>query len=356
MNQKTKERKIYIDFLKIIAIFLVLFNHTNDNGFVLFTVKQNSPFFLVYLFIAIFTKIAVPLFFMTSGAVMIGKNEPIKDIIKKRVLKYLFILVICSMLQYLYSCYIAYPKPFSFLTFITRLYTSQLAGAYWYLYAYLAYLFMLPLLRRLGQAMKEKEFLWMLLMFACINVLPIIDFLLWKGSNYHNGQFSFFININYVFYPLMGYYIDQVVSEKIQSWKTMLILVCVSIISIVICSYMTIYRCNLIGEWKESSCQTFFGTLIFAPTITVFFMVKMIFIKHKPGEKVSNYISAIGGTTFGIFLFEEIYRRETKGILSILEPYIKTFPACLAWIFTAFCVGIIVTLILKKIPGVKKYI
>ena len=32
-------RRVYIDFLKVIAIYMVLFNHTGVSGFVLFIVR-----------------------------------------------------------------------------------------------------------------------------------------------------------------------------------------------------------------------------------------------------------------------------------------------------------------------------
>ena len=77
MNEKVNckpKRKIYLDFLRIIAIFMVLFNHTGTSGFVLFTVTQRSALYPFYLFNAILIKIAVPLFFMISGVLLLGKN------------------------------------------------------------------------------------------------------------------------------------------------------------------------------------------------------------------------------------------------------------------------------------------
>lgn len=56
------KRKVYIDFIKIAAIYLVLYNHTGEYGFVLFTERQTSPFFWFYLFVSIFVKMGVPLF------------------------------------------------------------------------------------------------------------------------------------------------------------------------------------------------------------------------------------------------------------------------------------------------------
>lgn len=44
------------------------------------------------------------------------------------------------------------------------MYTSNHAGALWYLYAYLAYLLMLPFMRRLAKYMTNKEYMWMFAM------------------------------------------------------------------------------------------------------------------------------------------------------------------------------------------------
>ena len=40
-----KNRKVYIDFLKIVSIYLILFNHTSILGSTIFIVRQESPFF-----------------------------------------------------------------------------------------------------------------------------------------------------------------------------------------------------------------------------------------------------------------------------------------------------------------------
>jgi len=44
-NTNYTSRKTYIDFLRIIAIAMVLFNHTAYTGYTLFAEKQQSPFY-----------------------------------------------------------------------------------------------------------------------------------------------------------------------------------------------------------------------------------------------------------------------------------------------------------------------
>lgn len=354
-NEERNPRKIYMDFLRIIAIYMVLFNHTKTNGFVLFTVRQNSPFFWLYLFNAIFIKIAVPLFFMISGALLIEKEESIKQLIVNRFLKYLIVLVVCSVVQYFYTCHINH-SALSFSDFFTELYTGSITVAYWYLYAYLAFLLMLPLLRCFGRTMTDKHFLWMFIMYGFFKSLSIVEFLIWQGSKTHNGSFSFFVTTNYVFYPLMGYYIDRIMKNRLFNRKTLVLLTITSIGAISICCFMTQYKCSIIGEWEEDTCQTFFNTLIFLPAITVFFAAKMWFMNHRPKERICRLIELIGGTTFGIFLFENIFRRVTIPIFRSLEPMIKTLPACWVRIFAACLLGSVITLLLKQIPGVKRFL
>lgn len=70
--------------LRIITIALVLFNHTETNGFQLYAITSNIYLYL-YIFLTIFCKIAVTIFFMISGGVILGKEESLKDLYKKRV-------------------------------------------------------------------------------------------------------------------------------------------------------------------------------------------------------------------------------------------------------------------------------
>ena len=49
-NIQKARRLQHLDFLRIIAIFMVLFNHTGTNGFVLFTIARESYLYGFYLF------------------------------------------------------------------------------------------------------------------------------------------------------------------------------------------------------------------------------------------------------------------------------------------------------------------
>lgn len=110
------KRKTYIDFLRLIAIYMVLFNHTGMRGFILYTVAKNSVLYPLYFFNTIFIKIAVPLFFLITGALLLDREESIKKIIQNRFLKYAIVLLVSSVIAYIYYDL----KDLSLTTFIKK--------------------------------------------------------------------------------------------------------------------------------------------------------------------------------------------------------------------------------------------
>ena len=96
------KRKIHIDFIKILAILLVIFIHTGNEGFLAYQ-KQSNLFIQIFqLFLTSFCKIAVPLYFMCSGALLLGKEESIQKLWKKRVLKYIIITIVFTLFYYIF--------------------------------------------------------------------------------------------------------------------------------------------------------------------------------------------------------------------------------------------------------------
>ena len=350
---KTKRRKVYLEFLKIVAIYMVRFNHTGTRGFDLFTLAQGSVLYPFYLFNSIFIKIAVPLFLMASGAVLLGKEESFQRILTVRFLRFAIVLLVASVTDYCYVCLLHSPQEMSLSYFFQHLYCRE-HSTLWYLYLFLAYILMLPFLRCLAKAMSEKEYVWMFLMYGAMQFLSIIDFLLFQGAWVHNEHFSFFITTSYVFYPLMGYFFDQKLEEKYFSGRILLLMALLSFMAIGICCIMTHYEYTLVGGWN--GLERFFNTPIFIPSVTAFYGAKYWFQKHSLSNRVSSLIITLGSTTFGLYLIEHICRNETAKVHTYLEPYIHTLPACWVWIAAACCLGMTVIYFIKKIPGVKRFI
>lgn len=62
-----------------------------------------------------------------------------------------------------------------------------------------------------------------------------------------------------------------------------------------------------------------------------------------------NAICTIGLCTFGVYLFERIWRHATAFIFSMANRHLPTMIACLIWIATAVCLGVLSTFLLKRV-------
>ncbi|MDO4620166.1 MAG: acyltransferase family protein, partial [Lachnospiraceae bacterium] len=181
----SKQHYIYIDFLRIFAIFWVMFNHTNTRGFFLFSITDHPAKQLVYLFISIFCKFAVPVFFMISGSLLLPKSESLETIFRKRILRFVMILFVIILLYWLYNKY-RWGNPLEISDIFKQLYTGKGPGQLWYLYSYIAILLMLPFLKYLAESMRGSDYLYLAFMFVLFTgILPVIDYLLFKGESSH---------------------------------------------------------------------------------------------------------------------------------------------------------------------------
>lgn len=356
LSSKTDKpyRLLHLDFLRIISIFLVVFNHTNTKGYLLFTQAQQSPLYWGYLFFSVFDKVAVPLFFMISGALLLGKKETFTYIVRYRFWRFFLVLIIFSFVQYCFQIEFD-PTRFSLYNFFSGVYSTQYATAYWYLYAYLGYIIMLPILRKFVQTIDDQTILYFIAVFILIKfILPSFSLFVWQDKVKINSSFNVGVLNDSIFYPIIGYFLEHKLSSKYFTKKTLYILSCISIFAIIITCLTTTYSCTLSNDWTSNHAEKFHKMLIVLPTITLYLVSKYFFCNRPLSEKTSSMLKLLGGTTFGIMLIENLLRELTEPLFWILYPYFRTFLSCCIWV-TAVCIlGGLITLILKRIPVLKK--
>lgn len=356
-NHATK--KGYLEALRIIGIYLVIFNHTGKEGFFLFSIRQQSSFYWIYMFLSILCKIAVPIFWMISGSLLLTKEETISEVLKKRELRFLIVLILFSFIQYLYGIYIK-EYSWSFFVFIKALVTTNMAAAYWYLYSFAALILMIPFLRKTAINMSNNEYIYLItLNIIFLGILPIIWFLYDKGNSSIEENFSPLIATSgYIVYPLVGYFIEHRVKQQYYNRKISCLLLISSIICIGISCIMTQYHANIKGILEEHTSQTFYNLLLLIPSITMFYLVKYFFTHIPIPEWINKLIILIGSTTFGIMLLENIIREQTLIYFFNIRHalHIPYMLACLIWVMCIFFIGMLITIVLKKIPLLKKLI
>lgn len=342
IESKTKRNLLHIEFLRILCIFLVLFNHTGDNGFFLFSVSQQSKLYWVYMFLSIACKVAAPIFYMISGALLLGKNESLKSLYVNRVLKWILVLILSSAVYRVYDCYY-YGADASITQFLLDVYQAYISRALWYLYSYIAILVMLPLLRRLAQSMHQREYIYLAVCQFVINgVIPIVQFYFSKGTVFLNGYFYTPLFTDCIFYFLMGYYFEKILDEKYYTLNNLIILSIGSFVCIIISCLMTQYNAELTGVLTESTSQLFHGSLIALPSFTTYFGAKLFFMKAKVSNPMQKFIQFAGGTTMEIYLFERILMERFEFVFDYLQPIIHIFPATIVYLLVCLFSGIII--------------
>ena len=183
MKTCTAKREIYIDVLRITACLLVIFNHTNERGFRLYGADElHSLKFVVDLFLAVMCKCAVPVFFMISGMMLISRTETIKETYR-RIPRILVDLVLFQLLYFrtdALSSGAAYSLRDMALSLIQKNYWHL-----WYLYAYIAFLITLPIVRKLVTGLDVRISVYMLAVAVFVKgFIPVIEYIFLGGGEY----------------------------------------------------------------------------------------------------------------------------------------------------------------------------
>ena len=334
-----KNKVIYLEILRILACFLVIINHTI--GYIEVS-SQIGIMFKYMLFM--FAKIAVPIFFMISGYLLLRKDYSYKDIFTKKIPRILVPLIVCSLYYYLKSV-----DKFSLFEFCKSIVMQPQITAYWYLYSLIALYLITPFLRKMIVNFKDKDFIIfgsIILVFQGVIPLGRLLFDINVAGYFTNNLFS-----TYIGYYVIGYYLGNKELNK----KSFII----SIISFILMyAFSIVYlmiEYNKTGLYKLPLDNVSYITTVI-PSLAIFVLCKYLFSKDV-NSLVGDMIQKVGSATFGIYLFHLImtnflYRISIFRSIISFNGFLGLF--CLDG--AAFVILTIIVLILKKIPIIKNYL
>lgn len=346
-------KKVYIEYMRIIAIALVIFNHLP--GYSLYGISGGVKQYF-YMFLTMLTRINVPLFFMISGALLLKKQEDFKYIIKNRIPRYFIVILLFESGYYLIFNY-KNLRTISIIEFGRELIQGNIMGlnSYWFLYSYIGLLFMLPFLQRVAKGFNRSEF-WVLvgLHFIFSTFLPIANlYLTQRNVNpiVVSGHFSVpLATTKAFFYPLLGYYLDNKVEiEKIHVAR-LSVVAFLGINLSILCTYWE----GKTGEYTQNYVQLFdYVTAIVSFILIKYFVTKVPLMSE---GKMAEIICRLGPLTFGVYLLDPYLK--LVGIWdkfeTFAEPIMPTLAVSVFWVIISMCMGGIITYVLKKAPVLKK--
>lgn len=337
---------------------LVVFNHSRGYQLYMFSSGSKQIF---YMILTMLTRINTPIFFMISGALLLGKNEDYKTVLQKRVKRFVIVIFIFSTLYHL--TYLAVTRSlnsFSIKQWLVNVFNGDILFSYWYLYAYLGLLIMLPFLQKIAQKMNTQEFAVLLILrFFIFSFIPIINILFHKleiGTLTIKSNFSVpLISVNAFFFSLIGYYLENNVNVSVLKKKQCYAMAVLMFLGITLSCLCTYHEGWTTGQYTENYVQLF----DYISTICVFLLVKVFVTRTQDqiGPAVKAAVCMAGSLTFGIYLLEPClkiifyYKFENWA-----EPLFPTLFVSLSWCIISMIMGGLITLGLKQLPLIKKLI
>lgn len=339
------KRQVYFDVLRIIAILCVLFNHSGESGYFIFTLTDKIPLQIISIFVSSLSKMGVPLFFMISGALLLGKEESLKDLYLKRVLRYIVIIFVFCGLYYFHQCRIT-NTPFDLKEMIRQTTTGQTQTSYWFLYSYLGFLVSLPLLRKIARAFSTNDFIYMI----CLYVTGVGIFGLLART--FIGQIVIYIPfaVDILAYPLLGYFFAKSVPTGKEHKNTVWLMILLALVGLILNIAITEYDNYLFKGWNESGLSAF----VILPTITTFYITKYIFTHLTVPVVLQKTICTLGSCTFGVYVLECYIKTYIGPFLQRILAFLPYTLENMIYIVLIMLSGCGVTFILKKIPVVQK--
>ena len=338
----------YLEFLRILAIFGVLYSHmyqyviSNQDLY-----EKSKLLYLLWNSMYTISKTAVALFFMISGCLLLGKTEPIAVILRKRVLRMVVVLIVCTFVFYV-AMFNDDWSQFSFLGYLELLF-GRGVGTYWYLYTYIAWLLSLPFLRPIINKEKDNLNLFKYMIFLKIIasvIIPVIE--AFSGVS-ANSNFDIVFVYDIIFYSVMGFYYGKVCIVK---KKDCIIWGGIALGTLLIEWLLTI----ILSRQKELLSLELSMTGIFSVTFAIFLNVKYFFEKVQISEMIRKLICWFGGCVFAIYLMENILGGKMMFVYYKIAEYIPDFLAFIIYLNATILTGSVIATILKKIPIVKEFI
>ncbi len=183
------KRKIYIDVIKTIAIFMVVLFHCHlfdDN-----------------LFITAVISIPCPLFFAINGGLLLSKHRGYEYYVPI-ILKILFLILFWGIVSNLLRILIIYPEPYSIKQCLLDVWNLRMGFCHhlWFLETMVILYMLYPLLESIT---REKKILWIsFILISCFTILGIKS--LFKPFNpIHGWNFSWALA-----YAVGGYVLFQI--------------------------------------------------------------------------------------------------------------------------------------------------
>lgn len=339
-----KKRLIYFDILKIICTLFVIYNHS------WWYFEGHGKLFITFKFtVFCFSKMAVPIFLMITGALMLKKDTSYNKILKKRIPR----IYIGMLSATIFGCIFF---KLNYKTMLIRsIFGSQTSvNLYWlwYIYLLITLYLLTPFIKKITNNFNERDYKNFFIIFL---ILPSCVFYFSNFSELALGKYKLMENLfeqllylTYIGYYVFGYYISN---KKISPKLNKRAIICNIVGYLLGMLYLTVGY-----KHTHEPVELFNNTIVTVLMSTsTFISFKYYYENLNVKPCVSKIILLLSESNFGIYLFHLYlveYLIKTKFIIGLIKY--NVFLGYFTMIFMTYFILATVFYFIRKIPIFKK--
>lgn len=369
MEISKRENIGWVDLLRVVACFLVVFSHCCDPFVAQFDNDRST--FLTGVFSGSFVRACVPLFVMMSGVLLFPVRISMGDFYKKRIgrilIPLIFWSVVLPLLYYIYLNFITTshsplidPENYVFGATLTKIYTFIFNFNYdttplWYLYMLIGLYFIIPVLDVWLKQASRRDIKLFLYVWGISLLLPYIKMaapLLGYTGNFGNMGIlgicdwndygTFYYVSGFIGYLVLAYYLVRYPLDW--SWKKML---CITLPMFFVGYLITSLGYVLTQKYFPGN-YAYLEIVWYFAGINVFMMTFPVFvIIQKMNIPSVVWLSRLASYTFGIYLCHFIFVQVAYDFLTSVVS-LPTFLYIIIMAILAFVVSSFIVWIMRQ--------
>lgn len=293
------KRLIYIDVIRVIAMLLVVLAHACAYQL---AVNDGSISWGISNALVSITEIAVPLFFMISGATILNskKTTDLKYLFRYRLVRVIVPFLLWSVISAFF--FLKVNNVFTFDEFFKKIllmYHLPVLTAYWFIYPLVGLYLLSPMLKVMVDHMSANMLNYVLVLWFAFDIfLASIPNATPKGIGMYFSLYSLgqIIASSSLGYFILGYKLTQIKHWKIDKLKTFLMMLSLIVINIII-RFITpanpLFILNIVAAINRPIIVS-----------TVFLFLRSFEGNYRPWiAKVTEYLAPL---TYGIYLIHGV--------------------------------------------------
>jgi surface polysaccharide O-acyltransferase-like enzyme len=344
-----KETITWVDLIRVVAIFLVVVIHVSGqltNAWGKIPVDQ----WIIADIYGGMARIAVPLFFMISGYLLLPRSESLRDFYLKRMTRILIPFVVWSLIYLGWYCG-NHPNTCTPGVIWDLLLVQGTYYHLWFLYSLISIYLILPVLRLMIRPDTDKRILWyLILLWLIFQPLLAIAHKFWNFSIKLNAPLA----TGFVCYFVLGYLLGEITLTR--AWSVLSSAICV--IGILVTIFATYLLTRASGKF-DGFFYDFVSFNVILASSAAFLLFRWI-SERKPFTSSNSQaiLRTIATSTFGIYLIHIMVIEVLSGWIPFLQ--INSFMGNVIWSVPlvsaiVFALSFLIVYILQKLP-ILKYI